>query len=126
MPITQLLRRSFHLITLSVMLMVLTVSIRAQGYVETGYVSWHPGGTMIAVIFEDILTLYDAQTLDVLNTFSLREPSATDAVWSPDGTRLAIPKGGDMLSCKEKMRWHRPHLTVQVVDECLEHGFAAL
>jgi len=25
-----------------------------------------------------------------------------------------------------KMRWHRPHLTVQVVDECLEHGFAAL
>lgn len=86
-----LLPRHFIKFILLTLLFCITQSTFAQD--TRSYVAWSPDGKMIASSSDTVLKVVNAEDLHVLNTVEGLNTAATAPVWSPDGSRLAIPNG---------------------------------
>lgn len=88
-----------------------TASTLAQAYRYTPFVAWNPNGQLLAVSSETTVTIYDANSMTVLNMFADLDVQYTTPVWSPDGASLAIANGHDLEV------WERPRSTTETFQQ---------
>ncbi len=93
--ITQIRRTWLLMFSLSIFLL-LKVSVVAQDSPFTPFVAWNPNGQYLAVGHGTALSILNATTMQVLNTFTGLSYQETSADWSPDGNRLALVNGADV------------------------------
>lgn len=77
------------------LILFITSSIVGQSEGETGFVSWHPSGNMIAVAYDSAVNIIDVASGDILNSFEITRTDALP-IWSPSGNELAFAKNNDV------------------------------